>query len=388
MKKLIAGNLWPMLTTEPGQVRLQRLQNDLVAPLDRLIECLILYDEVVLPTQDMIIIPALVNVMGEENVRQLMDSGALKLLRVKRGFAFWPRKGAAVIDYTSPDGKKLPEGQDLNQLLEWVAQDCIGTNNPSSFLTSLMSITSEVNAEEFNDVIRGETEADVINSAKVRDLFGLPDVHPKDLPIAGNTITLYGGPEATGNDPLIKSYLSLVQTNVEAALAIRAECDDVFSATGLDAVLSEKFARAGHVDASNQVQLLSNIPDFAPLVRGGEVPLQKLIKLRNSKHGEEFRVWFHEALDGGEDISKAYVDLITQVHPTDTIPGKLTRIAVWTAASTAAGTVAAGPVGTAAGAIVGAVGGVFDSFVMQKIRRGGSAKVFVEKMSKMARIGK
>ena len=176
MKKLIAGNFWPMLTTEPGQVRLQRLQNDLVAPLDRLIECLILYDEVVLPTHDMIIIPALINVMGEENVRQLMDSGALYFLRVKRGFAFWPGKGAAVIDYTSPDGKKLPEGQDLTQLLEWVARDCTGTSNLDSFLSSLTSITSEVLADEFNDVIRDETEAGLKLRFRMDGAFFLEEI--------------------------------------------------------------------------------------------------------------------------------------------------------------------------------------------------------------------
>lgn len=384
MKKLLAGNLWPMLTTEPGQVRLQRLQSELITPLDRLIECLILYDEVVLPTQDMIIIPALINVLGEDSVRQLMDSGALKFLRVKRGFAYVPGKGVAVIEVVNPNGQKPPDSKDLEELVAWIATMCTGSKNPTGFLKSLLYITSEVDADEFETVIRDESEADVINSAAIRDLFGLPDMHPKDLPAKANTMMLYGGPEFADENPVIMSYLSLVQTNVEAALATRAECHDVFSATGLDTLLAEKFARAGHVDASNQVQLLSDIPDFAPIVRGGELPMQKLIKLRNSKHGEEFRLWFHEAVENGEDISKAYVDLIQQVHPTDSIPGKLTRIAVWTGTSTAVGTmVAPGPVGTVGGAVVGAVGGLFDAFVMDKIRLGGSAKVFLEKMSKM-----
>ena len=57
--------------------------------------------------------------------------------------------------------------------------------------------------------------------AAVRELFNLPNVNPKNLPAKENTLTLYGGPGVGDENPVVTSYLGLVQTNVEAALAAR-----------------------------------------------------------------------------------------------------------------------------------------------------------------------
>ena len=384
VKKLLAGNLWPMLTTEPGVVRLERLVSGLTGPLDSLIESLVLYDEVVLPTQDMIIIPALVRTLGLSNVRHLLDSGALKFVRIRRLFGYTPGTGASVLEIRDPDGRPTRDSQPLDELLYWIATECVGETEPMLFLDSLVHVTSEIDAQEFTTVIREESETDAKTSALVRELYGIPDVDPKRLPIAKDTVAFYSGPDLEGENAAVQGYLRLVQTNVEASLSTRFGCDDVYSATRLDALLDEKFARAGHDEASSKIMLLAEIPDYAGLVRTHAVSLGDILKLRNSNDGEAFRRWFHEAVESGEDISKAYVDLITRLGPMDGVSGKLTRVALWTAASSAAGT-AAGPAGTALGAAVGLAGGLFDSFVMNKVRLGGSAKVFTEKLSKLAK---
>ena len=209
VKRLLAADLWPMLTTENGTVRLQRFQQRLITPLDRLLESLVLYDEVVIPTQDFMVVPALMNALGEESVRQLLDSGALRFLRIKEQFAFAAGDGACVIAVTKPSGEPLPFAQELDQLLEWISKDCTGSNDPKSFHKLLSSITSELNAAEFKNIIRDESESDVLESAQVREIFELPHTHPRDLPAAPNTIIMYGGPEVSPENKLVQSYGNL-----------------------------------------------------------------------------------------------------------------------------------------------------------------------------------
>ena len=380
-KKLLAADLWPMLTTEHGTVRLNRFQDHLTAPLDRLIESLVLYDEVAIPTQDFIIVPALINALGELGVRQLLESGALRFLRIKKMFAYTSGSGASVISITKPSGEPLPFAQDLDEVLNWIANDCTGSKDPQSFYSLLSSMTSELDAEEFTNIIRDDSEADVLESEQIREIFNLPHAHPREFLATPNKIIMYGGQNMPKENEIVQSYLQLVQSNVELAIADKLDCDDISSATGLDTILGEKFLRSGYSNAASELFDLSDIPDFSPLVRSGELPLNKLISLRNSRDGEEFRKWFHENLSNGENISKAYVDLIKKISPIDSILGKLLRVLTWTGISAGAGSLA-GPVGTIAGAGVGVVGGLFDSFVMNKIQLGGSAKIFLEDFSK------
>lgn len=380
VKKLLAADLWPMLTTEDGETRLQRFQSRLIAPLDRLLESLVLYDEVVIPTQDFLVVPALTNALGEESVRQLLDSGAVRFLRIKKQFAFVPGRGASVVMVAKPSGEMLPYAKELDELMEWIANDCIGTSDPKSFLALLSSITTELDAEEFTSVIRDESESDVQDSARIREIFELPHANPRNLPAPQNNIFMYGGPDMESKNKQIQSYLRLVQSNVEVAIAARQECDDISTATALDTILAEKFNRSAHSDAASELFNLSNVPDFSPLVRTGQLPLQDLIALRNSSDGEQFRKWFHESLKSGDSIAKEYVNLIQRVAPIDSIPAKVVRIIVWTSLSTAAGS-AAGPIGTAVGAGVGLAGSLIDTFALNRLRVGGSAKLFLESLA-------
>lgn len=381
VKKLLAADLWPMLTSEHGTVRLKRVQDHLIHPLDRLIESLVLYDEVTIPTQDFIIVPALINALGELAVRQLFESGSLRFLRIKKMFAYTSGSGASVISITKPSGEPLPFAQELDEVLKWIAKDCIGTSEPDSFCSLLTGMTSEIDAEDFTDIIRKDSEADVLESEHIREMFNLPHTHPREFLAEPNKVIMYGGQHLPKENAVVQSYLQLVQSNVELAMAERLNCDDISSATGLDAILGEKYLRTGNSDAASELFNLSDIPNFSPLVRTGELPMHKLIALRNSSDGEEFRKWFHKNLSNGESISKAYVDLIKEISPVDSVPGKLLRVLAWTGLSAGAGSLA-GPVGTVAGAGVGVVGGLFDSFVMNKIRLGGSAKLFLENFSK------
>ena len=381
-KRLLSADLWPMLTTEHGSVRLKRFEERLVTPLDRLLESLVLYDEVVIPTQDFLIIPALINALGASSVCQLLDSGAIRLLRIKKMFAFTAGSGASVFTITRPSGKKHPFAQELDEILYWIAKDCVGSGDSKTFHTLLSSITTELDAEKFTSVIRDESESDVLQSAQIRDLFELPCTHPRDLPAPPNMVIMYGGPEMESENKLVQSYLRLVQSNVEVAIAAELDCNDISTATALDTILAEKFARSGYSDVISELYDLSDVPDFPPLIRARKFPLHTLIALRNSKDGEEFRKWFHENLSDGNSIAKAYVDLIKKVSPVDSVPAKILRVLVWTGISAGAGTVAGGPVGTMAGVGVGLAGGLLDAFAMNRLRLGGSAKVFLESFAK------
>lgn len=382
MRQILAADLWPMLTTEDGTTRLNRFQRVLAPKVDRLIESIVLYDRVVIPTQDFLLIPGLINSIGEAAVRDLLASGGVEFLRAKGSVVFAGRDGAVTIAIYDRNGVPKEFAKDLDQLLAWIARDCTGTNDPASFEELLTKATVEVDLADFNEVFRGDSEEDAADPV-IQELFGLPASAPADYDVPSNKHILYGGPDLPGEYPVVESYLRLVQTNLEAALAAKRDCEDVSTATDLDQVLIERFARKAPHEVADRLYELADIPDYGGAVRSGVIDLKEILRLRESADGTEFRSWFHKSLESGADIAKAYVDLLRTVDGMDSAKGRILRILGLTAASTAAGTISAGPVGAAAGAAVGAAGGILDAFALPRIRRGGSAKLFLEKLASL-----
>ena len=382
MKKLFAGDLWPMLTTESGIKRMTRFESHLTVPLETLIESLVLYDEIVIPTQDFLIIPVLLRAIGENPFRDLLERGAIKFLRMKKGIAFFAGVGARSYYIKKKNGEMLPFAADLDDAIRRACTGAPGNAaDPAGLIRTLSSITSEILADELQPVFQTESENDVLGSEEIREFFSLPNVHPREYPGKPNMVDFCGGPGVSSEKREINAYLRLVQSNVEVSLADRAGCDDIASATDLDITMAGKFARSGQSDVVSNLLEIADIPNFAPLVRTGQIPMEHLLKLRESKDGKAFRDWFHGNLRTADlkTVSKEYINLIKKIPAVDRIPSRLMRILGWTAVSAAVGTLA-GPIGTAAGAVIGVGGGLLDSFVLSRLRLGGSPKVFLDKL--------
>lgn len=382
MKKLFAGDLWPLFTTSSGNDRLKNLENNFTDPLETLIESLILYDKIVVPTQDFIVIPAFISALGEDSFRSLIECGAIEFLRLNRIIGFESGKGAALFKLQKREGQPHPFAADLDWVIDWAVKAFVPTQDPKCLISAISNTVTEIEEDGIHPVLRKESEDDILESEETRELFSLPKIHPRDFSVEENKVIFYSNSGQDSSFQTVNSYLRLVQTNVELYMSNWIGCDDIASAANLDSILTNKHLRSQHKEAMSNLMEINRIPDFAPNVRNGTIPLHQIIKLRDSKHCGGFRTWFHENINSAstKEIAQNYIDLLSSTSVFEKIPNKILRVIVWTSASTAAGLVAAGPVGTAVGAAVGFSGGLFDAFVMDKLGTKGSPKVFLDKL--------
>ena len=195
-----------------------------------------------------------------------------------------------------------------------------------------------------------------------------------------NTFHLYGGPALPSAHPKVDAILAAAQSNAEIDLANRARCDDIRSSTPIDSLLRAKTKREGRSAIGATLFDVANVPDFAPLVLNGSVPVSQLLRLRESRDAKEFRRLFHESFQSAniQDVTEAYYALLGRVDQLHSPAGKILRCLVWTAASTGTGLLAGGPAGAAIGAATAFAGTLVDSFLVSRIRLRGSPKLFLD----------
>ena len=114
---------------------------------------------------------------------------------------------------------------------------------------------------------------------------------------------------------------------------------------------------------------IANIPDVAESILQDNDQLAKLITLRQSTHGCAFREWFHEnCRSNAVETGREYANLLKQ---SGLLEGKMTRVMRFLA-STA--------VGLQFGDISGISAAAADSFVIDRLIKRPSAKIFLRRL--------
>jgi hypothetical protein len=383
MKRLLASDMWPMFTAEAGNARLARLLRKIDPAIDSLVEGLLLYDEVVIPTQDFTVIPALMSVLGEAQLRELVESGALKFTRMKGTLILTPN-GLAQARISREGGQPHPFAADLDWTIGWACEEFARASEHRALATAIRSVTAEVDAGTVVESVKPELASDLASSSELRMAVGLADLDFRQLP--PNAVHLYGGPELPSAIPGVDGFLRAAQCNAEIDLAVRSGCDDIASAAEIDVVIRAKLDREHRGEAAERLLQIASVPDYAPLVRQKVLPLAKLLKLRSSRDGEAFRAWVHNALidDDPIEIARAYTSLLRSTDAVDGTTGRILRAITWTAATTPVGMAAAGVPGAALGAAAGLCGSLIDTFVVSKLRLKGFPIVFLDRLRDLA----
>lgn len=140
----------------------------------------------------------------------------------------------------------------------------------------------------------------------------------------------------------------------------------------------------------NEISQMECLPDLREIYSFIENPYEEIIKIRNKKSSEKLRRWLSEKSVPGEstEISKEYLDAISKVSKSNTNTSKrLTKTVALSAVSTIAGTLVAGPYGGAVGFSAGLGGSLgvdlLDEFLLKKISRNWSPRVFFDDIRKL-----
>jgi len=356
---------------------------------------LLLYDRVLVPTYDFGVLPILVSWLGVDLLAEILEADALAFIR-RHGLLGYVGNGNGISTFGIQSGDKP---------LEWWADAMFGasprsvelqlthagsslTGRQRSRLTDAVLSKSkdlEYDHDYFMRHVVHESYMDVMNSPLLSkyvlgnsprrpdgsiDLRWLPQVGPDELQVLSGD-----GSIRTPVDVVLRAS----EINMELVLASKNNGADLLTSTGADYLLKQKLLRAGVkppiVDGFIRLLDLNNLPDIRPAITSRELSMAELWQIRQSHQGTQFREWLRQA-DSHEarDLERAYVEALIRPTLASSLPVRLLRLGITTAAGLVTG-------------IGGLIGGIaadaVDSFFVEKWLGGFSPKLFFDELQQL-----
>jgi hypothetical protein len=374
-KTILAADTWVFYSPDHPNERVKRFSSRGRPPIKQLISNTLLYDEIVIPTQDFLGYGILVDALGERGVLDLLEAGRLKFLRVKSSICYAPG-GRGLMAYGSlrKDKKPKPDMAPLNEAISWALG---GSNAPTR--DPLLFSLAEQNTREINmpiQEIRHETYMDVLNSPSLREAFCLRNSDLDNLAgINLKQIRVYSGPDVNCSGDEIDTLLSIAEANLELRLRELAGCSDSSTLSPVGHLLKAKAERSlGGLDAAEAFAVLreiADVPDVGEGVLNKQATVGELLKVSRSRSGEQFRKWFHEnCRDSPIATGKEYAALLRDVPRIQSMPVKVLRFIITSGLGAIPGI----------GLILGLATGAVDSFFIEKWLRGNFPKYFIDNL--------
>ncbi len=372
---VLAGDMWAHMDFGNPNERYQKFLSQGRSRFSRLLDSLMLYETVWVPTQDFMSATILVGVLGDKAVLEMLEAGDIKFVRVKGALAYIGNGGGLQsFKILERNNEVHPPFGTNEEALEWALGGL--TVKPDSLLYKLiLDNTITVDMAKLNDVMKHETYTDILKSNHLREAFAvrnknldrLAGIGPDQVRMAESL-----DPSVFGDE--IDTVLRISRANLELYLASHCACMDSTTGTPIGHVLKGKMERVrseqAPFDAYAQLKELSDIPDFTTYVLDAQPELRHfriadILRPKHSRDGADFRTWFHKnCRDGGADVAKRYVDLLHTTEFANTMTGKTLRFL---------STTAMGFIGPVAGVLAGAL----DTFFGDYLRK-ASAKFFIQ----------
>lgn len=354
--------------------------------LGHLANQLLLYDRVVIPTNDFGIVPILINWLGLRHFRSALDSDAICFLR-RNGLLGYAGNGNGICTFEIRPTAAKP-------FLWW--QEALFGESEKAIELQLRNMCPFISREErpilkseiiektkiikydnelFKKNIMHETYTDIMRdeslSSEVRRLSG--SVGRIDLTrlacVSANQV------QVSRIEP-IKNAVDLVlrvsEINMDVLMStVYGDCD-FFTSEGAEQILSSKLARSGLprpvLEGFIRLLELSDIPDVGTAVASGQIPISRILNLREETVSQKFRKWMRKAEpQDAKELEKLYVKALGKSGLYQSLPMRLLRFAIVTtvgAFNLPAGAAAAGA----------------DSFFIKKWLKGYSPKLFLDRL--------
>lgn len=321
LSSIFAGDMWPIWNFGDPNKRYQSFLSTAKPSFQNFIDNIILYDEIVVPTDDFLSLAALVGVLGVQPVINLFDAGVVRMVRTREALGY-TGNGGGLISFGINGSDQIPRiaFADPAQTIEWALD---GLNSVRKIeiihLTErVLNGLQETSFEKEFQSFRKETYSDVMGSKYLRDKFELNGNLSNLTAIESAGVRIYGGVvDAQNPDDQISSLLKIAHTNLEMRLANLSGCSDISTRNPIGHVLMGKQERRRHSIQCGafEIKELAGVPDLGTQILQRPQDLNKLLELRSSKSGIAFRKWFHEiGADIEGNFTKAYVELLQEKH--------------------------------------------------------------------------
>lgn len=303
--RLFAGSMWSHFNFGDPNDRYKAFLADGKIRFSHLIDGLLMYDEVVIPTQDFMAVALLIGALGQRWVIDALESDCLSFLRVKGGFSYGGG-GAGFFSYVidKKEGGSPAFCADTEYALDWALSGPNVEKIDPRIRALILGSTPEIKVKDILESVKKETYNDILEYEELRKLFGLRNDDLNKLKgIKPGGIRIFGGLRTNswiGDE--IDILLAVAQSNVEMVLATMNQSTDSTTANPVGHTLKSKISRMAETpDFDRYITLMKieSVPDLANTLFDLKIDerdklLQKIVKIRNTNSGKEFRQWFHK----------------------------------------------------------------------------------------------
>lgn len=374
---LFAADFWALFNFGDPNARYQAQLNTAQPSFKHLIEGVLLYPKVVLPTQDYLTLSVLVGVLGQRAVIHLLESRRIAFIRVKGALAYIGNGGGIqAYSIQSPVGAPSAFCAPVPDAIQWALRGLAIDSIDPSLPRLVEQATLELDANSLVDDVRKETYADILSSPLLQQSFSVLNTDLDHLAgIEPNQVRIYGGPQIAWSGDEIDAVLALAATNLELRLAEAVQCLDASTASPMGHMLKAKAGRVFESSESaksfSELCEIANVPDIGEAVLQNAVSVEQIVRLSDTRNAAEFRTWFHaHCRDNPLETAKQYVELLRDTPRIQTVPAKIIRLIV----TTLVGLI---PI---IGQIVGPAASALDSFYIERVLRGHSPKYFIDEL--------
>jgi hypothetical protein len=387
---LLNTKVWPRVGLDHAPTKNNQLRSRRDYMSD-LAQQFILYDRIVIPTNDFGIVPILIDWMGISTVFDALESDSLAFVR-QHGCLGYAGNGNGISLFV------VEEAPDSNKKLLWWQKAMFGdvkealmlqlaNGSPSisphdrqrlcslvlskcnEFKLSNDCFIKDIVNESYEDVLRTpylfeQFRQHYLDQLPVK-LAWLPEVKKNEMRVSGIDVP---------NDP-VDLLLHVAEINLELNISVQMDQSDIYTAEKTETLLLSKLQRAGLANAKlsgfSGILELSDIPDIRGAVAMQQLPFSEIWRARNTRNAHKFRSWLRNTtIADVRDLEKAYVASLETVPKVNSLPARVLRFVV---------TIAVSALEPISGLILSAT----DSFFVGRWLAGYTPKLFVDEIRKL-----
>lgn len=390
MRRVLASDFGIWLALQ----NLERISDHMLASPDywaRLANYLLLYDQIVIPTGNLQILPVLRLMLGEGAFDELIRSKGIVLARYDQWFGYSGNGNGLGFFKISSDPSKGEQpnlGTAFFHPIDRAINDALALTNPPSGIERRAQITNllidnivQLPTQSIAENLKEETYKDILGSPYLRDALSIRNKgRSLDNIIGANPdqVIVFNPhvPPEPNHSPEIRSILRAAFENFLLYVGGLTDSTEITGDESTHTLLRAKGQRLGYApegsQAFTQIQKISGVPDLGRAFANQQLSINQLLDLRFSKHAQSLRDWFASGASGesADETIRRYIETVGKPSLIDRLPAKVLRFA---------GTTAIGAGDPTCGAAVSLI----DSVLLSKWFPSRSPKLFLKQAKVM-----
>lgn len=391
MRRVLATDfgIWPVFKD------LARVSDSMISSHQQwasLANYVLLYDQLIIPTGNLQVLPVLRLMLGEGPFDELIRTKGIILTRFDQWFAYAGNGGGLSFFKISGNPDKPEREKNLGlayfqPLDEAIDVALAATNPPSNSMrrTELKNLlidnVVELPMQAIADSLKDETYKDILGSTYLRDMMLLRNAGrslDRLVGIEANKLIIHDPHhlENPGENAEIRAVLRVAFENLVLSIGGHSEATEITGDDGTLTILRAKGQRFGlpieGQRAFAEIQNISGVPDIGVAFAKKQITSSQLIDLRYSKHCQVFRNWLAAGtpFESTDETIRRYVESLGKPSWIENLPIKLLRFATTT------GLGFLEPVS-------GTIGSGVDTFFLSKWFPGRSPRLFLKEAKVM-----